>query len=138
MRKQRSYSYARGNPLPLPLFPRAGEGIHIFLLEPETPLAGGVGVGGVSLLLHMLLAEGRKPGKSGSTTSQSWGREVMQCQEFSGHSESPKLEPSTHPPPSVGCSNHLNTVQCPRTPLWQKGKRSGSDLKCSVSAGRAD
>lgn len=101
MRKQRPYSYARGNPLPLPLLPRAGEGIHIFLLKPKTPLAGGVGAEGVSLLLHVLLAEGRKPGKSGSATSQSWGREVLQCLKFPGHSQSSKLQPSTHPPPPV-------------------------------------
>lgn len=96
MRKQRSYFYARGNPLPLPLLRRAGEGIHIFLLEPNTPLAGGAGAGGVSLLLHMLLAGGREPGKSGSTTPQSSGRKVLQCQKFSHRA--PNWNPTPIPP----------------------------------------
>lgn len=95
MRKQRSYFYARGNLLSLPLLPRAGEGTHIFL-EPNTPLARGVGAGGVSLLLHMLLAGGREPGNSGSTTPQSWGREVLQCQKFSHRA--PNWNPTSIPP----------------------------------------
>lgn len=95
MSKQRSYSYARSNPLPLPFLHRVGEGMHIFLSKPKTSLAGGAGAGHASLLLHMLLARGREPGESGSTTPQSCGREVLQCQKFSGHSQSPRLQPST-------------------------------------------
>lgn len=68
MSKQRYYSYARVNPLPLPLLHRAGEGMHIFLLKPKTSLAGGAGAGHASLLLQMLLAGGTEPGESGSTT----------------------------------------------------------------------
>lgn len=68
MSKQRYYSYARGNPLPLPLLHRVGEGMHVFLLKPKTSLAGRAVAGHASLLLHMLLVGGTEPGESGSTT----------------------------------------------------------------------
>lgn len=64
------------------------------------------------------LQEAEGPGESGSTTPQSWGREALQCQKFSGHSQSLQLQPST-----VGDAATIQTLPSAHTQTHGKKAR---------------